>query len=60
MDKIREGNSTTRPPILDGVNYEYWKARMAAFMMSLDIRYWRAVLTGWEHSTKIDEAGKMA
>ncbi|KAA0056473.1 gag-pol polyprotein [Cucumis melo var. makuwa] len=59
MDGIRERNLTTRPPLLDGGNYRYWKALMVAFLMSLDMRCWRAIISGWEHPTKTDEAGKM-
>ncbi|TYK04824.1 Receptor-like protein 12 [Cucumis melo var. makuwa] len=39
MDGIREGNSTSRPPLLDRGNYGYWKSRMEAFLMSLDMRF---------------------
>ncbi|TYK08228.1 gag-pol polyprotein [Cucumis melo var. makuwa] len=42
MDGIREGNSTSRPLLLDEGNYGYWKSRMEAFLMSLDMRSWRA------------------
>ncbi|KAA0065486.1 gag-proteinase polyprotein [Cucumis melo var. makuwa] len=59
MDGIREGNSTTRPPLLDGGNYGYWKSRMIAFLMSLDMRSWKAIISGWEHPTKKDEFGKV-
>ncbi|KAA0033148.1 gag-pol polyprotein [Cucumis melo var. makuwa] len=58
MDSIREGNSTSRPPLLDGGNYGYWKSRMEAFLMSLDIRTWRAVISGWEYPTEKDEVGQ--
>ncbi|KAA0045968.1 gag-pol polyprotein [Cucumis melo var. makuwa] len=40
-------------------NYGYWKARMAAFLMSLDMRCRRAIIVGWEHPTETDEAGKV-
>ncbi|KAA0032632.1 Peptidase aspartic, catalytic [Cucumis melo var. makuwa] len=59
MDEIREGNSTTRPPLLDGGNYGYWKSRMEAFFMSLDMRSWRAIILGWEHPYEKDETGKV-
>ncbi|KAA0052057.1 gag-pol polyprotein [Cucumis melo var. makuwa] len=59
MDEIREGNSTTRPPLLDGGNYGYWKSRVEAFLMSLDMRCWRAIILGWEHLTENDETGKI-
>ncbi|KAK2436489.1 hypothetical protein QL285_021481 [Trifolium repens] len=42
--------SINRPPIhLDGSNYDYWKARMIAFIKSMDQRAWRAIVTGWNH-----------
>ena len=47
MDAIKEGGSTTRPPILDGSNYSYWKARMIAFLKSIDNKTWKAVVNGW-------------
>ncbi|KAA0035587.1 gag-pol polyprotein [Cucumis melo var. makuwa] len=59
MDGIHEGNSTTRPPLIDGGNYGYWKSRMEVFLMSLDIRSWRAIISGWENPTEKDETGKV-
>ncbi|TYK16355.1 Receptor-like protein 12 [Cucumis melo var. makuwa] len=59
MDGIREGNLTTRPPVLDGVNYGYWKARMTAFLMSLDMRCWRVIVAGWKHPLETHEDGKV-
>ncbi|KAA0058507.1 Receptor-like protein 12 [Cucumis melo var. makuwa] len=59
MEIICEGNSTTRPPILDGENYGYWKSRMEAFFMSLDMRCWRAIISGWEYPTEKDETNKV-
>ncbi|KAI3448824.1 hypothetical protein Pfo_005489 [Paulownia fortunei] len=34
MDHICEGGSTTRPRLLEGTNYSYWKAKMRAFIKS--------------------------
>ena len=28
-----EGQSATRPPLFDGTNYNYWKARMQIYLM---------------------------
>jgi hypothetical protein len=28
MDNNKDGGSINRPPVLDGSNYTYWKARM--------------------------------
>ncbi|CAM9000581.1 unnamed protein product [Rhodiola kirilowii] len=33
---IKEGQSTTRPVLLEGPNYGYWKARMKAFIKNVD------------------------
>ena len=57
MDSSREGGSVNRPPVLDGTNYGYWKARMSAFMKSLDIRTWKVVIHGWEAPVYVDNKG---
>ena len=44
-----------RPPLLDATNYSYWKARMKAFIKSMDKKAWGAILTGWSHLMKNDE-----
>ncbi|CAM8999850.1 unnamed protein product [Rhodiola kirilowii] len=44
---LKEGQSTNRPPLLEGLNYAYWKSKMKAFLKSLDEKAWRAVLVGW-------------
>ncbi|CAM8893875.1 unnamed protein product [Rhodiola kirilowii] len=44
---LKEGQSTNRPPLLEGSNYAYWKSKMKAFLKSLDEKAWRAVLVGW-------------
>lgn len=59
MDGIREENSTTKAPFLGGGNYGYWKAHMAVFLMSLDMRSWRAIISGWENPIEKDETGKI-
>ncbi|KAK2445253.1 gag-protease polyprotein [Trifolium repens] len=53
MDK--DETLVSKPPLLDGTNYDYWKSRMAAFLKSIDSRTWKAVLRGWEHP-KIKDA----
>ena len=47
------GQSLIIPPLFDGINYEYWKVRMKAFLQSLDEKVWQAVEIGW---TKPKEA----
>ena len=49
MDFLKEGGSVVRPPLLDGSNYSYWKARMKAFIKAQDEKAWRAILIGWKH-----------
>src|ERR1044072_6036134 len=44
---FKEGGSVTRPPVLDGTNYDYWKARMIAFLRSMDNKTWKAIVKGW-------------
>ncbi|CAM8982419.1 unnamed protein product [Rhodiola kirilowii] len=44
---LKEGQSTNRPPLLEGPNYAYWKSKMKAFLKSLDERALRAVMIGW-------------
>ena len=58
MDLMKESGSTSRPPLLDGKNYGYWKARMQAFIKSIDGKAWRSILQGWISYTKIDAEGK--
>lgn len=43
MEQICEGSSTIRPPVLDGSNYAYWKARMTTFLKSIDSNSWKVV-----------------
>ena len=46
-----------KPPLLEGVNYPYWKARMKAFIKAIDEKAWRSILTGWSHPTTKDDKG---
>ena len=46
-----------RPPILDGNNYGYWKARMSAFLKSIDNKTWKAVVNGWSAPLNKDAEG---
>ena len=41
-----EGNSTNRPPLFDGSNYQFWSNRMSIFMRSYDYEMWDVVLEG--------------
>jgi len=53
-----EGVSSSRPPILDGTNYDYWKARMVAFLKSMDNKTWKVIIKGWDHPVVMDKDGK--
>ncbi|CAM8956815.1 unnamed protein product [Rhodiola kirilowii] len=44
---LKDGQSITRPPLLEGSNYATWKPVMRSFLKSLDERAWKAVLRGW-------------
>ncbi|KAA0035264.1 gag-pol polyprotein [Cucumis melo var. makuwa] len=48
MEIIREGPSASRPLVLDGKNYSYWKPRMIFFIKTLDRRAWRVLVAGYE------------
>ncbi|KAK2456842.1 gag-protease polyprotein [Trifolium repens] len=53
----RNGGSINRPLVLDGSNYDYWKARMIAFIKSMDQKAWKAIITGWNHPIVSAEDG---
>lgn len=55
MYMIEEDESNTRPPLLDGTNFADWKPRMTAFLKSMDIKAWKAVIFGWEPPTIIGQ-----
>ena len=46
MEGMESEGSVTRPPLLDGKNYSYWKSRMISFLKSLEHKAWKSVLTG--------------
>ena len=56
---MKEGGSTSRPSLLDWMNYCYWKVRMFAFIKSIDEKAWRSVLQGWKPPTKTDAKKKI-
>jgi len=39
-----EGASISRPPIFNGVNYQFWKVRMKIFIESIDCDIWNAIV----------------
>ena len=45
MDNIgsshgQEGYSTSKPPLFDGTNYDYWKNQMMIFLQAIDYNMW--------------------
>ncbi|CAM8999010.1 unnamed protein product [Rhodiola kirilowii] len=44
---LTEGQSITRPPLLEGSNYATWKPMMRSFLKSLDEKAWMTVQRGW-------------
>ncbi|KAL5556374.1 hypothetical protein UlMin_038610 [Ulmus minor] len=46
VGSMSEGNSTTRPPLFNGKNYGYWKARMTIFLQSMDYELWDVIEKG--------------
>ena len=59
MYSLREGGSVSKPPLLDESNYSYWKARMRAFIKTINERAWRSILIGWTHPTTTDNSGNV-
>ena len=41
-----EGHSTNRPPLFNGTNYSYWKARMRIFIQASDYELWGVIING--------------
>ena len=41
------GQSLLTPPLLDGINYAYWKVCMKGFLKALGEQVWQAVEVGW-------------
>ncbi|KAL8516899.1 hypothetical protein ACS0TY_015231 [Phlomoides rotata] len=41
-------SATLKPPVLDGINYAYWKLKMCMYIKSIDERAWKSILVGWE------------
>ncbi|CAM8902304.1 unnamed protein product [Rhodiola kirilowii] len=55
---LKEGQSITRPPLLEGSNYATWKPVMRSFLKSLDERAWKAMLRGWTEPTMNNLTGE--
>lgn len=46
METIKDERSVNKPHILDGTNYDYWKAMMVVFLKSLGNKAWKVVIKG--------------
>ncbi|CAM8959572.1 unnamed protein product [Rhodiola kirilowii] len=55
----REGQNITRPPLLEGDKYGYWRVRMKAFLKSQDESVWEVVEQGWTNPVALNEEGKV-
>ena len=55
MEMFREGGSTTRPPMLEGAYYPYWKTKMRAFLKVVDEHVWMSIEEGWQCRTTIQD-----
>ncbi|XXG89743.1 hypothetical protein AAC387_Pa12g1673 [Persea americana] len=51
MDIHREGILTNKPPLLDGSNYAYWKAKMVAFLKAIHLKVWKSAVNGYSLPT---------
>ena len=49
-----EGHSTNRPPLFDGLNYQFWSNRISIFIRSYDYKMWDVVLDGLYVPMKIN------
>jgi len=41
--QFKEGHCTQRPPLFDGLYYNYWKCRMKIYLQSLNYELWNIV-----------------
>ncbi|XP_058222936.1 uncharacterized protein LOC131332656 [Rhododendron vialii] len=48
---LPEGQSSNRPPLFSGTNYNYWKARMRIYIQT-DYKLWRIIVDGPHRPTK--------
>lgn len=46
MDNAKEGGYVNQPRILDGTNYDYWKAHVVSFLKYMDNKTWKLVMDG--------------
>lgn len=48
MEIPSEGQYIYRPPLLEGYNYSYWKAKQKEFIVILCMNTWSSVNNSWE------------
>ena len=48
-----EGQSIARPPMFNGTDYAYWKARMKIYLSSVDYDVWDIIEMGYRSPTVI-------
>ena len=51
MSSLKEGSSSTRPPLLVPNNYAYWKTRILFNLKSLGEDVWLSIEGGWTRPT---------
>ncbi len=52
---MSEGQLIDRPPLFDGINYTYWKARMRIFIQAHDYDLWSIIVNGLHTNTNHDK-----
>ena len=50
---LAEGQSTTKPPLFDGENYNYWKVRMMIFIQANSYEEWNIIFKGPKIPSKL-------
>lgn len=55
---MKEGALVYHPLLLDRSNYLHWKARIRAFIKSVDEKVWSSITNGWSLVTQMVE-GKL-
>ena len=55
----KERGFVNRPPILDGMKHDYWKACMVGFIKSIDNMAWKYVVKGWDPPKVVGLDGKV-
>ena len=52
----RKGTSTSKPLLLDGSNYAYWKQMMIEFLKSIDDDVWDIIEEGYSKPTIVADS----